>query len=496
MLNLNLDAVSQDHAAAEFLGYNLEALAELAAFADFSQGFTIAFAEINFSGDAARVIAALKRHPACATIQFAEVMLDDPRLTAPLSQLKLKVAGLQRQPDRKLVLVVQGLEKSIGITGETSTPVLRDLNYTRDLFPAQMPHPIIFVLPDYALQRLAKTARDFWSWSSAVVRFQSAPQTVTDAKTQTLDPQRLYSSDLAPVKQERIDQLLRLLSENTPSPTADPILHAALRLNLLQELGDAYNSLSNLQQAKRYYRQHLELAEQINDQAAVADGLVRLGQILYRLDDQHQTALAYYDRARSLYQTLNNLGGEANTLQAIGDVLQFLDRRSEALENYDGAMEIYRQVGARLGEANTLKAIGNFYSSQEDYSQALAFHEQALAMMRQIGDRYGEAAALYYIGNTLARLDQKFQAVQAYEQARDICQSIHLDDLVQTCQNSIRDVGQVIAPEPLRAPKLKADFDTDSKLLAIRCRRLRRQSWGLYFALGLGVALFIWWLKR
>jgi len=349
-----------DHAAAEFLGYNLEALAELAAFADFSQGFTIAFAEINFSGDAARVIAALKRHPACETIQFAEVMLDDPRLTATLSQLKLKVAGLQRQPDRKLVLVVQGLEKSIGITGETSTPVLRDLNYTRDLFPAQMPHPIIFVLPDYALQRLAMTARDFWSWSSAVVRFQSVPQTVTDAKTQTLDPQRLYSSDLAPVKQERIDQLLRLLSENTPSPTADPILHAALRLNLLQELGDACNSLSNLQQAKRYYRQHLELAEQINDQAAVADGLVRLGQILYRLDDQHQTALAYYDRARSLYQTLNNLEGEANTLKAIGDVLQFLDRRSEALENYDGAMEIYRQVGDRLGEANTLQAIRNF----------------------------------------------------------------------------------------------------------------------------------------
>ena len=61
----------------------------------------------------------------------------------------------------------------------------------------------------------------------------------------------------------------------------------------------------------------------------------------------------------SFHRSTGDRLGEANTLQAIGDVLQFLDRRSEALENYEQAIGIYRQVGDRLGEANTLKAIGD-----------------------------------------------------------------------------------------------------------------------------------------
>ena len=61
----------------------------------------------------------------------------------------------------------------------------------------------------------------------------------------------------------------------------------------------------------------------------------------------------------------------ANTLQAIGDVLQFLDRRSEALEHYQSAIEIFRQVGDRLGEANTLKAIGDVLQFLDRRSEAL-----------------------------------------------------------------------------------------------------------------------------
>ncbi|MEL6469890.1 MAG: tetratricopeptide repeat protein, partial [Cyanobacteria bacterium J06623_4] len=45
-------------------------------------------------------------------------------------------------------------------------------------------------------------------------------------------------------------------------------------------------------------------------------------------------------------QTKQENGLRANTLQAMGDVLQFLDRRDEAIENYDQALALYRQVGA------------------------------------------------------------------------------------------------------------------------------------------------------
>ncbi|HEY9625834.1 MAG TPA: tetratricopeptide repeat protein [Coleofasciculaceae cyanobacterium] len=420
----NAVLVEQESATAEFLGYNLEALSELASFVDFSEGFTIAFAEINFSGDAVRVMAALRRHPACADIQLAEIVLDDPELKDPLKALRQRVEILERQADRKLVLVVQGLEKSIGMMGESSIPVLRNLNYDRDQFPAQIPHPIIFVLPDYALQRLAKVARDFWSWASAVVRFRSAPQTLSDARMQTLDPQRLLSSDLTAVKQERIDQLLRLLTEYTPSPGQAPLQDAELRLNLLEELGDAYNSVSHLRQAKHYYQRFLELAEATENLSAQADGLLQVGQILFRLDDQSQTALAYYDRARSLYQSLKNSSGEANTLRAIGDVLQFLKRSTEALENYDQAIGIYRQVGDRLGEANTLRAIGDVLQFLKRSTEALENYDQAIGIYRQVGSTLGEANTLKAIGNVLQFLKRSTEALENYDQAIGIYRQV------------------------------------------------------------------------
>ena len=38
--------------------------------------------------------------------------------------------------------------------------------------------------------------------------------------------------------------------------------------------------------------------------------------------------------------------GEANVLQAMGDVLQFRDEREAALASYEQALSLFRQVGA------------------------------------------------------------------------------------------------------------------------------------------------------
>ncbi len=66
-----------------------------------------------------------------------------------------------------------------------------------------------------------------------------------------------------------------------------------------------------------------------------------------------------YESALALFRTVGARLGEANVLQAQGDVLAFLDQRSEALEKYESALALFRTVGARLGEANVLQAQGD-----------------------------------------------------------------------------------------------------------------------------------------
>jgi tetratricopeptide (TPR) repeat protein len=95
-----------------------------------------------------------------------------------------------------------------------------------------------------------------------------------------------------------------------------------------------------------------------------------------------------YQQALKIYQEIGARLGEANTLKAIGDVLQFLDRTSEALERYEQALAFYRDIGVReaappehrLGEAYTLKAIGDVLQFLKRSSEALERYEQALAL--------------------------------------------------------------------------------------------------------------------
>ncbi|MGF1515356.1 MAG: hypothetical protein ACFB5Z_16875, partial [Elainellaceae cyanobacterium] len=82
---------------------------------------------------------------------------------------------------------------------------------------------------------------------------------------------------------------------------------------------------------------------------------------------------------------------EANTLKAIGDVLKFLYRRTEALKNYDQAIELYRATGARLGEANVLQELGKMQSNPQT---AVRLIQQAQSIYEAIEDRYSQSRNL------------------------------------------------------------------------------------------------------
>ena len=409
-----------ENSAAEFLGFNFEALAELIAFVDFSEGFTIAIAEINFAGDVDRVMDAVRRDPRIQDVDLVDLVLDDPKLESVLDAVRARLEQLTIREGLKPVLVVRGLEQAIGITGGLSVPVLQNLNYTREQFRSQVPCPLVLVLPRFAVQRLAAGSRDFWAWASAIIRFQSAAGSVSQARMDCYNG-RIHSNDQLLVKQERLDLLLRLLEEYRPLVSEDQLLNAKARLEVLEELGDAFDSISDMRQASKYYQQFFALAEAVGDQNTQANGLFKIGRLYYRLDDRHQDALDNYDKAIVLYQSAKNRLGEANTLKAIGDVLQFLKQSQDALNRYETAIDIYRQVGDRLGEANTLQAIGDVLQFLDQRQKALDRYETAIEIYRQVGDRLGEANTLQAIGDLQSDFNLAIQtffqtALKIYEQ--------------------------------------------------------------------------------
>ncbi|MFN5391581.1 MAG: hypothetical protein ACK5CM_20910, partial [Pseudanabaena sp.] len=196
---------------ATLLEHNQEVFQFLLAFVQMSRGLKIGFIEVNFPPDIDKVITAIAEHPKCASIQFAVLRFDDRDMRFLLEGIKAELLKISIEPDKKLVLILQGLEKAIAYSGE-NPPILTNLNYARDSFPISVPHPLLFALPDYAVTRFAQFAPDFWAWTSSTFKFQTLPETrdrlTAEVSNFSHNPNRYFAK---PEQGERIDLLERLL---------------------------------------------------------------------------------------------------------------------------------------------------------------------------------------------------------------------------------------------------------------------------------------------
>ncbi|MFO0409027.1 MAG: hypothetical protein ACK50H_02575, partial [Dolichospermum sp.] len=121
---------------------------------------------------------ALKTDNQCEKIQFIILKFADPKLRFLRDEIIKELPKIEREANKKLVLIIQGLEKSIDIAGDYP-PVLQDLNFVRDAYKRTVPHPILFILPNYSINRLARFAPDFWDWRSGVFRFKTLENVTT-----------------------------------------------------------------------------------------------------------------------------------------------------------------------------------------------------------------------------------------------------------------------------------------------------------------------------
>ena len=253
--------------ASSFLALNQSELAELITFVDFAEGLTIAFVEVNFAPDAALLLEALQQHPTCEAMRFEVLNFSsEPNLRFLRDEIVQRLNPIKVPADQKLVVVVRGLEAAIGTDNIGSyLPMLRDLNFVRDAYRTSVPHPILFILPDYAITRVAKYAPDFWAWRSGVFTFKASAETRETLRMEALDvPIPTIASE---ENQEQIDRLKQVLMQYAPSgqPIAPENLEICSDINY--RLGIAYLTQRQPIRAKDYLQEALKLATRREDTA-------------------------------------------------------------------------------------------------------------------------------------------------------------------------------------------------------------------------------------
>ena len=154
-----------------------------------------------------------------------------------------------------------------------------------------------------------------------------------------------------------------------------------------------------------------------------ADLEQELGLALY-YSDRYAEARPHYERAKILYDQIEDREGEANAIQALGDMHMRLDEYEEARGRYQEALEIYREIKHRLGEAHAIRALGEVHMALDEYEEARGRYQEALGIFREINDRLGEAHAILVLGDVHYLLDEYEEARGCYEEALGICREV------------------------------------------------------------------------
>lgn len=161
----------------------------------------------------------------------------------------------------------------------------------------------------------------------------------------------------------------------------------------------------------------------------------------------------------------------------LGIVYNSLGQYQQAIEFHQQSLAIKREISvheaflleSRLGEANSLSNLGNVYQSLGQYQQAIQYLQQALAIAQDIGDRQGEADSLFNSSLVFAKLSQVDKARSNYQEARALYEDMGQEHDVKTCDAALDELSKA---------------------------RLRQLPIALWFLLGFGLAILLWWLLR
>ena len=188
---------------------------------------------------------------------------------------------------------------------------------------------------------------------------------------------------------------------------------------LLGNLGNAYSDLGETRRAIQFYEQALAIAREIGDKRGEGNRLGNLG-LAYSDLGETRRAIQFYEQALAIAREIGDKRGEGNHLGNLGNAYSDLGETRRAITFYEQALAIAREIGDKRGEGNDLGNLGKAYNEMGDARRAITFYEQALAIAREIGDKQGEGVNCSQLGSAYSFIGELGQASKYFERGIEI----------------------------------------------------------------------------
>ena len=217
------------------------------------------------------------------------------------------------------------------------------------------------------------------------------------------------------------------------------------RAVVLVSFADIERFYGDRTEARRLVEESIRLAQKNGARIIEAYGIQRLGD-LDSADQQWTEAAARYARALDIYQSQDNVQGEAASRIQLAKTLRQQKRFDEAHEHLRVARAMFRLLQNRHGEGNAEIELAVLAIHTNDPADARDGAERAVAIFRELGVPKNEAAALYWLGWAAWLQRDVVEARRAFTEAVAVCRRLDDQRGVQSAQAALDALNRGAVP--------------------------------------------------
>lgn len=186
----------------------------------------------------------------------------------------------------------------------------------------------------------------------------------------------------------------------------------------LKELAFYYKS-DRPATAHSYARSSLEIAEQLDNQQAIADALHVEG-IVYWYQGKVAEASKAFFKALEIREKIDDKLGLARSYNNIGNVFSWQNNFQEASLYYKRSMDLRQELQDSSGMVYSLVSLAEVAARQDDLKEAQRYGLQALDLARQIQKLDAEAFCYEHLGHIMLSKKQLNEALNYFMDAASI----------------------------------------------------------------------------
>ncbi|MCD6069265.1 MAG: signal transduction histidine kinase [Bacteroidetes bacterium] len=197
----------------------------------------------------------------------------------------------------------------------------------------------------------------------------------------------------------------------------------------LGNIGLIYSNMNEFEKAQEYYERSLQIAEEEGDEEGVATKLLNMGVVYYKMAGQVKSAdepgspdvlkrsETYLLRALKMFEQQDNQQAISQTLLHIGQLERKQKKQAEAAAHLKQSVDIAEKIGSMADVQNAAEELSDLYSETGKHELALRYYKKYVEAYDSI---YSEEHTAQQVRTEMNYEYEKETALQAAEHEKEV----------------------------------------------------------------------------